>query len=163
MCLCDSSLIGKEIRRAGRAGQGSRPHARSREGSKDTFHCPDSPICWQGPTFHTLLLSEAAKSLLVPFSLGPAYIKCYFPETFLDFMVLIYHKLVRMLGKVLAQHRICYYMKPPIFSLFRTILCYTAGLPFIGPGHHTMLCYLTRTLYHSRRLTLSLHLARGQG
>ena len=118
---------------------------------------------YAGKGLHSILCYSQRQSLFVPFSLGPAYIKCHFQGTFLDFMVLIYHKLVRMLGKVLAQHRICYYMKPPIFSLFRTILCYTAGLPFIRPGHYTMLCYLTRTLYHSRRLTLSLHLARGQG
>ena len=56
-----------------------------------------------------------------------------------------------MLGKVYSytrstQHKIyAKHMKLPIFILFRPILCCTAGLPFIGPGHHTMPPYFTGT------------------
>ena len=55
---CDSSLIGKEIRRAGKSAS----HARSREGSYDTFQCPD--------------LSNPGKAL-------PSLLSCHFQTTIL--------------------------------------------------------------------------------
>ena len=80
MCLCDSSLIGKEIRRAGKR-QRSQAHARSREGSKDTFHCPDPLMLAKAYIPYFDALRDVAKSL-VPFSLGPALILCHFQREF---------------------------------------------------------------------------------
>ena len=79
----------------------------------------------------------------------------------LGLMALTNHKFARMSGESTRSTH-TNYMKPPIFSLFQPTLRCTAGLPFIGAGHHTIPYYLSLPC-QEETIELSLHLARGQG
>ena len=68
----------------------------------------------------------------------------------LGLMALTNHKFARMSGESTRSTH-TNYMKPPIFSLFQPTLRCTAGLPFIGAGHHTIPYYHTTSVYHARR------------
>ena len=63
---CDSSLIGKEIRRAGKSAS----QARSREGSYDTFQCPD--LSYPGKALPSLLSCHFQTTILKHFTATPS-------------------------------------------------------------------------------------------